>query len=68
MNPLPDYDPSNTNSSSGKHSLFYIQCHLYIVFVSFDGASAGQMDGFFVSFDSCDYQLRYSVCSKERLK
>ena len=67
MNPLPDYDPSNANSSSGKHSLF-IQCHLYIVFVSFDGASAGQMDGFFVSFDSCDYQLRHNVCSKERLK
>ena len=28
----------------------------------------GRWPAFFVSFDSCDHQLRYGVCSKERLK
>ena len=64
MNPLPDYDPSNTNIHQHVFAVLYT-VPLYIVFVSFDGASAGQMAGSFVSFDSYVYQLRYSVCSPQ---
>ena len=66
MNPLPDYDPSNTNIHQHVFAVLYT-VPLYIVFVSFDGASA-EHGRLFVSFDSCDYQLRHNVCSKERLK
>ena len=39
MNPLPDYDPSNTNIHQHVFAVLYT-VPLYIVFVSFDGASA----------------------------
>ena len=65
MNPLPDYDPSNANIHQHVFAVLYT-VPLYIVFVLM--APLLSMAGFFVSFDSCDYQLRHNVCSKERLK